>query len=184
MKRWIFVLCPIFAITVCFAGERGVPASCGVLNFGRVDDSVYRGGQPDEVGLEGLKQLGIKTIINLRMANDAFKTEAELARNHSMVYTNVPMTGIGRPSDEQINLVLSLIKTLPSPVFIHCQHGCDRTGTVIACYRIKHDAWSANSALQEAKRYGLSFFERGMRAYVLDFAKAIKPDAPTLTAKK
>lgn len=166
-----------------------MPASCGITNFGRVDERVYRGAQPDGIGMASLKQLGIKSIINLRMSNDVLNAELEQARNYSILYTNVPLAGFGRPTDEQIRQVLSLIDTLPSPVFIHCQHGCDRTGTIIACYRIKHDGWSSDTALQEAKRYGLSFFERGMRGYVIDFAKVQKPvypalGAPTLEAKK
>jgi protein tyrosine/serine phosphatase len=62
--------------------------------------------------------------------------------------------------------------SLPKPVFIHCQHGCDRTGTIIACYRIKHEQWTRENAWQEAVRYGISRFERGMKSFVKDFANA------------
>jgi protein tyrosine/serine phosphatase len=183
MKRLLLGLYPFLVISICSAGQRGVPPSCGIVNFGCVDQRVYRGAQPDEAGLASLKELGIKTIINLRMANDVLKTELGLVEKNSMVYTNVPMTGIGRPTDEQIHLILSLIESLPSPVFIHCEHGCDRTGTIVACYRIKHEGWSATTALQEAKTYGLSFFERGMRSYIVDFAKSAKSN-DTLLSKK
>jgi protein tyrosine/serine phosphatase len=184
MSRFLVSLCTVFVISVSIAAERRVPASCGIINFGRVDERVYRGAQPDEIGMASLKQLGVKSIINLRMGNDVINAELEQAHNCSILYTNVPLAGIGRPSEEQIHQVLSLIETLPSPVFIHCQHGCDRTGTVIACYRIRHDGWSSEAALQEAKRYGLSFFERGMRGYVIDFAKSHKAETPLLSAKK
>src|SRR5258708_1474103 len=110
MARLLLSLCSFFLITDCFAGDRGVPPSCGILNFGRVDERVYRGAQPDKSALAGLKQLGVKTIINLRMAHDVLVEEPLQALADSMVYTNVPMTGIGRPSDEQINHILSLIE--------------------------------------------------------------------------
>src|SRR5262249_22908807 len=158
----LLLLSPILAITLCVAGERGVPANLGILNFGRVDERVYRGAQPDDLALAKLKELGIKTIINLRMPNDVVKGEPVRALGYTMVYTNAPMTGVGKPTDEQINQILSLLETLPAPIFIHCEHGCDRTGTVVACYRMKHSSWSAEAALREAKLYGLSPFERGM----------------------
>src|SRR5690348_9669440 len=184
MARFLLSFCISLIITVSTAGERGVPASCGITNFGRVDERVYRGAQPDLAGMASLKQLGIKSIINLRMSDDVLMTELDQARNYSIVYTNVPFSGLGRPTDEQIQHVLSLIETLPSPFFIHCQHGCDRTGTVIACYRMKHDGWSNAVALEEARRYGLSIFERGMRGYITDFGKTRRVQTPIITAKE
>jgi protein tyrosine/serine phosphatase len=65
--------------------------------------------------------------------------------------------------------VLALLEKLPGPVFIHCKHGCDRTGTMVACYRIQHDGWSAKTALQEAVTYGLSKWERGMKRFIREF---------------
>jgi protein tyrosine/serine phosphatase len=177
-------LTALLAVAICVAGERGVPANLGILNFGRVDERVYRGAQPDEQALAKLKDLGIKTIINLRMPNDILKEEPVRALENTMVYTNVPMTGVGKPTDEQIHQVLSLLETLPTPIFIHCEHGCDRTGTVVACYRIKHSNWSAEAALREAKLYGLSPFERGMRSYILSFPKLLKTETPPLTVKQ
>jgi protein tyrosine/serine phosphatase len=177
-------LSSVLASTLCVAGERGVQANYGILNFGVVDERVYRGAQPDEPAMVKLKELGIKTIINLRMPNDVLKEEPIRALGYAMVYTNVPMTGVGKPTDEQINQILSLLETLPTPIFIHCEHGCDRTGTVVACYRIKHSNWSADAAFREAKAYGLSPFERGMRSYILGFSKSPKKETPALAVKK
>ena len=52
------------------------------------------------------------------------------------------------------------------PVFIHCHHGKDRTGTVVACYRISHDGWTAERAKYEAQRYGPGWVEIGMNHYI------------------
>jgi protein tyrosine phosphatase (PTP) superfamily phosphohydrolase (DUF442 family) len=151
------------------ARDRGVPPSEGIGNFGKVNDGLYRGAQPDAAGIKNLAQLGIKTIINLCMTNELWKAEASEASAIGITYTNVPLKGLGRPSDAQVAKLLTLIETLPGPVFIHCQHGCDRTGTIVACYRIKHHSWSSESALEEAAKYGLSKYERGMRKYILEF---------------
>ena len=91
-------------------------------------------------------------------------------------YTNIPMSGVGRPRDEQIRQVLALFESDLAPVFIHCQYGCDRTGTVIACYRIQHGGWSSELALREAERHGISKLEYQMRKYILAFRPERRPD--------
>jgi tyrosine-protein phosphatase SIW14 len=173
---WVILL--LVVGTKAEARNRGVPPSQGIGNFGKVNDHLYRGAQPDALGIKNLARLGIKTILNLRMTNDLWKAEAAEAGAYGIAYTNVPMKGIGRPTPEQIAKALAIIENMPGPVFVHCRHGCDRTGTVVACYRIKHDQWSGKSALQEAKHYGISAFTLGMRKFILDFGKASVPSVP------
>jgi protein tyrosine/serine phosphatase len=157
------------------AHSRGLPAQEGIRNFGQISDGLYRGAQPDESGILSLKRLGVKTIIDLRKTNDTWKQEASLALAHGILYTNIPFKGTGRPKEDQIAIALAVVQNSPGPVFVHCRYGCDRTGTIIACYRIRHDGWSNTAALAEARRYGFSWFERGMRSYILDFGKKAKP---------
>ena len=68
--------------------------------------------------------------------------------------------------------MLSIIEASPGAVFVHCEHGCDRTGTVVACYRIQHDHWTAAAVQTEADLYGMSKLERGMRSFVAEYAAA------------
>lgn len=153
----------------CTNQPRGVPASEGIANFGQVSGSLYRGAQPDERGLENLQRLGVATIINLRMPDDVWPEEAASARRHGMVYLNFPLHGFSAPTDAEVSQVLSLIESSPAPVFIHCEHGADRTGTMVACYRMRHDGWTPERALAEARSYGLSGWEFGMKRTVRDF---------------
>ena len=148
----------------------------GITNFARVDKCLYRGAQPNGDGIKSLARFGVRTIVNLRMTNDVWLAEEAEARAMGITYTNVPMSGIGRPTDEQVAKVLLIIETASDPVFVHCQHGADRTGTIIACYRIRHDKWRNKQALQEAKEYGMSPLEIGMKHYVVDFGKSHKSD--------
>jgi len=148
---------------------RGVPATNGIANFGKVNDSLYRGGQPDLQAMQQLKALGVKSVINLRMTNDVWKGEQAAATAGWMAYTNIPLHALSAPTDAQVTSVLAAISNMPKPVFVHCQYGCDRTGTIIACYRIQQDHWANSSALKEAEVYGISPFEVGMRSYILHF---------------
>lgn len=184
MKRFgsftlcLTVGCLMLAPEFASAGERGVPGIEGIPNFTKVSESLYRGAEPSDFGLQRLKEMGAKSIIDLRMPAEVRKTEQTIAAANGMVYTNFPLRGLGAPRDEQVQAVLGLIDTLPSPVFVHCVHGCDRTGTIIACYRITRDKWSGESALAEAKTHGLSDLERGMKKYIREFAKAPNKAAP------
>ncbi len=156
---------------VCVAADRGVPAQHGILNFGKVSGGLFRGAEPDATGIRNLKTLGIGAIIDLRMPKEVWKPEQTEAHAQGILYTNFPMRGLGRPTGKQVREVLSLMETLPGPIYVHCQHGCDRTGTIIACYRIEHDHWTCDAAFQEARHYGISWFERGMKSFVMDFGK-------------
>src|SRR5258708_136028 len=73
------------------AGARGLPAQEGILNFGKVSEHLYRGAQPDALGLKNLKKLGVKLIVNLRMPGDGWKDEAAEAMANGIVYTNFAM---------------------------------------------------------------------------------------------
>ena len=166
------LLCLLLMAGLSAAGERGLPPSEGIHNFGKDQRQPYRGAQPDAAGIRNLARLGIKSIINLRITNDVWKAEAAEARANGILYTNVPLNGVGRPTHAQVATLLALIKTLPAPLFVHCQYGCDRTGTIIACYRIRHGGWPNQAALEEARKYGLSKLEHGMINYIRDFGKA------------
>lgn len=158
------------AFSGCSLLARGVPASEGIPNFGRVSSALFRGAQPDERGLENLQRLGVATIINLRMADDVVPGEEATARRLGIGYVNVPLPGLSAPENADVDRVLALIASSPPPVFVHCEHGADRTGTIIACYRMRHDGWTAAQAMAEAQRYGISVFQFGMKRSIRAFA--------------
>lgn len=170
---WIVLLAVICSVLP--ARARGLPVQEGILNYGKISERLYRGAQPDATGIQSLKRLGVKMIVNLRMAGDGWTEEAAQAQANGILYTNFPMHGAARPSEEQVRQILALCETFSGPVFIHCQHGCDRTGTVVACYRIQHDHWSSEQALREAKLYGISRLEFFMKRFVVDFGRPTKP---------
>lgn len=139
-------------------------------NFARVNDRLYRGGQPSKDSFRKLAALGVKTIINLRDDDENARAEAEEAKAAGFNYFNIPFKRFKRPNDSQIERVLSLIDTNENGiVFVHCQKGEDRTGMVIAIYRISHDGWTDQHAIQEAKRFGMGFWQLQMRDYISDY---------------
>ena len=164
----------MLAVNVRAEDVRGVPATEGLANFARVGESFWRGAQPDEAGIDTLKKWGVATIINLRMADEVMPYEEAAARRNGIGYVNVPLPGLHAPSEADVARVLELIKTSKPPVFVHCQHGADRTGTIVACYRMKTDGWTTERAFAEAKRFGLSRWQFGMKNFILSYQKTAR----------
>ena len=139
-------------------------------NFHQVNSKLYRGAQPKAGDLQELANLGIKTVVNLRGKGEGGLKEEEEARSKGLRYFNIPFERAGRPRDADIEQVLSIINAPENqPVFVHCAQGVDRTGTVIAVYRIAHDGWTSKEAKEEANRYGMHPWEMGMKNYIHDF---------------
>ena len=141
-----------------------------VRNFGEVNDHLYRGGEPSFAGLQELAADGVKLVIDLREKGEATNLERAQVQELGMSYANLPLRPFSAPTEGQMEQALSLLfQSSSQTVFIHCRRGKDRTGTVIACYRMEHDRWTNRKALEEAHEYGMSSMERAMRSYILHF---------------
>jgi len=139
-------------------------------NLHIVNSALYRGAQPKAGGLQTLKQIGIKTIVNLRGKDENTRAEEAEAQALGLRYYNVSLPEFSAPRDEKVQRVLDLIDAAENqPVFVHCRHGEDRTGTIIACYRMTHDGWTAGQAKKEAEKLGMSWTQFGMRRYIDKF---------------
>ena len=148
---------------------KGFTESAVIPNFHQVNQHVYRGGQPGSEAWQSLAKMGVKTVIDLRREDEhSTATEAQEVASAGMSYVNVPMKGVVAPTNEQIGKVLALLNT-KEPVFVHCKRGADRTGAVIACYRIAHDGWQRERALEEAKSYGMGLVQLGLKHYIMGF---------------
>lgn len=164
----------LFVIPV-FAGEPGLK------DFHQVDANVYRGSQPTAEGFATLAKMGVKTVIDLRGGWVHAPKERSLVQKAGMQYVVERFSGIFEPRDEQIARLLAVMQD-PSatPVFVHCRRGADRSGLLIACYRIVHNHWTNQQALEEARTNRLSPFEVLMRRYISRFnpARMNVPAAP------
>lgn len=125
--------------------------------------------------------MGVKIDIDLRTKKEGTEIEKKAAEQLGIKYVNIPLPELSAPGKEDIQRVLKLLLSNNSgTIFVHCRRGKDRTGTIIACYRIQHDGWDNRRALAEAKQHGMSFAERGMRAYILRFTPLTLPELPVM----
>ena len=132
-----------------------VPVSAvGLPNLHKVNDDLYRSAQPEEQGMTSAKALGIKTVISLR--------ETELDRNLNVKEgtqlntVHVPII-TWRIKNQDIIKALQVIQDSPKPVLVHCRHGADRTGLIVAFYRIIYEGWSKEKAKDELMNGGYGY---------------------------
>lgn len=123
-----------------------------VENLYKVDSHLYRSAQPDEKGFKYLYDLGIRNDLNLRQYHDDEALIGDLnITNYRIKIRTEKMTY------EQLVEGVAFIKNSKTPVLVHCRHGSDRTGTVVAGYRIAVEGWSKEDAFKEFRDGGYGF---------------------------
>jgi protein tyrosine/serine phosphatase len=130
----------------------------GVPNFGKVTATLYRGGQPSRDGFDELKKLGMQIVVNLRDDNSEIERSAVTAAG--LEYVAIPWN-CRHPANSQAAKFLQILRENPEKkVFVHCHAGVDRTGLMIAVYRMTEQGWTSEQASDEMKDFGFNFLHR------------------------
>ena len=140
-------LVTLTAATIAFAARERVK---GVTNFGRVSETVFRGGAVTPQGLENLHDLGVRTVIDLAGKSG----ERNACRRLGITYYAFPMDADERPDDAAVERILRILRDAEEPVYVHCSAGKHRAGTIAALYRIRVQGWSPGEAWEEQQSYG------------------------------
>ncbi|HEY4817256.1 MAG TPA: dual specificity protein phosphatase family protein [Candidatus Acidoferrum sp.] len=153
----------------------GAPAEklkvAGVPRAGRISDVLFRGAQPSAQGLAELKKLGITTIVNLRGNSGPVASERREVESLGMRFIDIPVLGWSAPTNAQVAQFLKLFRDDPQQkVFVHCYYGEDRSGVMVAAYRIAQQNWTADQAVAEMYSFGFHYhLYPGMKSYVREF---------------
>jgi hypothetical protein len=162
-----------------------VVAAAGLPNLHRVNATLYRSAQPTREGfvllgahpgLTGTDQ-PIRTVLSLRAFND----DTPLVPATTGLRLEQIRFKTWHPEDEDVVTFLRIVTTPAlQPVLVHCQHGADRTGTMVAIYRVAVEGWSKEQAMDEMVNGGFGYHPiwRNLPRYIegLDIA-AIKAEA-------
>jgi tyrosine-protein phosphatase SIW14 len=148
-----------------------------IPNFGEVTNQLYRGGQPTSQGLEQLSKRGIGLVINLRGENKVERAEVEKL---GMQYVSIPWH-CAYPKDRQVAEFLRVLRAnQDKKIFVHCRLGIDRTGLMVASYRIGEQGWTAARAHREMAAFGFdsfhSFICPGLSSYEAGFPTRFRED--------
>ena len=125
----------------------------GLPNLARVSDWLWRGAQPTREGVLELAKLHVRTIVDLR----AYHSDAPLLAGTGITLVRIPVH-TGSPTLEQVIEFLRVISDENRrPIFVHCQHGADRTGLMVAMYRVAMLGWDKQRAIAEMRDGGFGF---------------------------
>ncbi len=127
----------------------------GLPNLHKVSDDLYRGAQPSAEGIGQLETLGIKTVVNLRWSH----SDRDQLQGTSLAYEHIKMTAWNVEFEDVVRFLRIISDSNSLPVFVHCQHGADRTGLICAVYRIVIQGWSKDEAIEEMTEGGFGFHE-------------------------
>lgn len=147
-----------------------------IPNFRQVNDWLYRGGQPGDADFNELLELGVKTIISLRWSSEILRDEREQAASLGLNYFAIPLSYVFFPTRHEIAKFLKILdnQALHS-IFVHCKYGADRTGMMIAFYRMEREGWSAPRAYAEMKACGYhSVLVRHFKYAVLGYERRLQ----------
>jgi protein tyrosine/serine phosphatase len=127
----------------------------GLANLHRVSPDLYRGAQPTGEGMRELKNMGVRTVVDLR----SFHSDRDQIGQTGLAYTDIPMKA-WHPEDEDVVRFLRIATDRDRvPVFVHCQQGSDRAGIVCAAYRVVVQGWTKQEAIREMTEGGFGFHE-------------------------
>lgn len=130
----------------------------GLPNFGEVTPTLFRGAQPSAQGLKALAKMGVNIVVDAR--GDRADSEGKQVTQLGMKYVAIPWR-CPFPNDDVFVKFLKLMRDNPDKkVFVHCRLGDDRTGMMVAAYRMAIQDWSADEAMHEMQQFGFSTFHQ------------------------
>ncbi|HXH72977.1 MAG TPA: tyrosine-protein phosphatase [Mariprofundaceae bacterium] len=139
-------------------------------NWYKVDDRVYRSEQPDAEGMADLEAMGIRRVLSLR----EFHGDAEAVSKTHLQSFRIPID-TWHITDDEVVQALRIILASDAPILVHCWHGSDRTGTVIAMYRIVVQGWSRAAAIDELVHGGYHY--HSMYGNIITYLEHVDIDA-------
>lgn len=123
-----------------------------VDNFHKVDEGLYRSGQPTKSDFKELEKFGITSVLNLRNHH----SDNDEAKGTKIKLYRIKMNA-GSLTEEDLLVAIKVIKNRQGPLLVHCWHGSDRTGAVIAMYRILYQNWTKEKAIDELVNGGYGY---------------------------
>lgn len=165
--------------------ERRAEVQVSLPLFQRVDDHYMRGAQPRRGGVDVLRRMGVKTIVDLRSSYEHTDDIGVSAERLGLRYFWLPMSVWDPPADEEAAQFISVVADSGNaPLFVFCTDGVNRTGEMTAIYRIAHNGWNVEESLKEMDAAGFNPWYSSLRNYVWVYARKYRPQAVPSTARR
>ncbi|CUJ16633.1 phosphatase domain-containing putative toxin [Cognatishimia activa] len=141
-------------------------------NFAEIAPGIYRSNHPNHARFETYRDLGVKTVLNLRgkTHHAHYYFEEESCAELGMELIDIPLRARAAPQKDLLLQTLDVLEKLDQPTLMHCKSGADRTGLVSAMYLLH----ILNKPVSEARKMlsvrflHLNFTKTGILDYVID----------------
>lgn len=119
----------------------------GVQNLYQVSPTLYRSAMPNDAGFKALEEMPIASVLSLRWQADP----ADATPDDGPRRLHIPIRTWNVDEEHVVQFLRLVSDPANQPMLVHCKHGADRTGTMVAVYRIVVQGWSKDDALAEMK---------------------------------
>ena len=145
-------------------------------NFFKVAPGVYRSNQPTHARFRRYRDMGIRTVINLR-GEDAYSHylfEKESCEALGLTLIDAKLWARRTASAERILAMIEAMRVAERPMLFHCKSGADRAGFAAAVYLLVFEGVPVAEAKKQLglKYIHLKFMKTGVQGYILDVYKA------------
>jgi len=135
--------------------------------------TLWRGARPGAEAAAALVELGVRTVVSLELFQDdrsAFEAAMIGSPDHREIqYFQIrdwePLVLLSHDAvDDRVAHFLAIARTQPKPVFVHCRSGQNRTGIMVAAYRV-FEGTDIEDAILEMEKYG-GFWSKSDADYI------------------
>src|SRR4029077_19151096 len=118
----------------------------------KVTETLTRGSRLDEAGLADLAKRGFRGVVNLCKEYD----DSDKVKAAGLIPLHLPILDNTAPPVAMMKQFLDFANDPANqPTYVHCEAGKGRTGCAVACYRMGIQAWPADQAVEDGKKFGL-----------------------------
>ena len=160
-RKFVFV-----ALVLLLSGFAVIVRANALRTPEKVSEGVFRGPHPGEADLRELSRMGIRTVLSLEDDPSVVAEEGKACQSFNIDFVNIPLSEVAPPSADALTQAVNIIQEYRDRgIYVHCRRGIDRTGYVIAAFRMLVEKCDLDKAYKECCDHGHSkliyFFWKG-----------------------
>ncbi|OSP56180.1 tyrosine-protein phosphatase [Pseudoruegeria sp. SK021] len=105
-------------------------------NLEEIAPGVWRSNQPSQARIKRYREMGIRTIINLRgkRKHSPYLFEEEACAKEGLILEDITLSARSLASRKDLLGLIEIMRNAEKPMLLHCKSGADRAGFASALY--------------------------------------------------